>query len=405
MKKKTVLKTLLAVGSLIVAFGLAELIYRAVRPASEAVADWAFVDAAGNELDKNSIADLSKILYLVDGQGGLPKGVKPVPVPPAKRSKPPHAWRPNAHFYLRYTGPQQPYFDEGRVEYRFNSVGIREEDDLTHEPKPEGQYRVLCQGDSFTLGWGVRAEDNWTTLVEQELQKTHPELRTVNTGMAGQSYADEYWFALRDRLHRLQPDMVLVSLCLNDLIITNGKLGHYRDAALADKERDPDDFAWWEASTILRDFARAAGPAPLDLDPEHDYVSELLNLPADHVAYTNKNEGPDLYWASGTPQKSLRAMRDWCRQRDIPFGVVLWPLFQGLQQEQFYPFESLHQMVLSFCEDEGIKVQDLLPAFRGRNPEDLWVSPCDMHGNATAMVVASPPIAAFVRALGGLEGK
>src|SRR5262245_15030503 len=127
-------------------------------------------------------------------------------------------WLPGARFYLCYDGPRQPYFDErGCVEMRFNQFGIRDREDLTLD-KPAGVRRVVCLGDSFTLGWGVRREHAWPVLLEAELQRQTPALQVVNCGGCGSAYADEYELALRHRFGRFGPDLVLVTLCLNDLI-------------------------------------------------------------------------------------------------------------------------------------------------------------------------------------------
>jgi len=390
--KKLLQRLILLLVTFVLCFGLAELAWRALRKDGPD-AEMFFVDDGGKEWREDDPELLA----------GFASAVKRFvqPVPPGRRPMPPSAFLPGAHFAICYSGPAQDYFDDrGCVDYQFNSVGVREEDDLTFD-KPEGQYRILCIGDSFTLGWGVRAEDNWTHLVEQRLQEGRPSLRTINAGMAGHSYADEYWLSLEHRLHRFGPDMVLVSLCLNDLIITNGKLVHYREMALPDHLRDLPP-AWWEGSRMLRDLAVGLDGDPLALDPDRDVVQELLHLPADHPYYTNKQESPELYWGKGTPQKALTAMANWCRKEKVRFGVVIWPLFQGLGSRETYPFTSLHAMVEAFCAENGIACLDLLPAFVGHDARSLWVSPVDQHGNDEAMRIAAEPVAEFARRLGDL---
>lgn len=306
-------------------------------------------------------------------------------------------WKPNSRFFICYRGPQQPYFDaDGCVEYRFNRFGLRERDDLTLE-KPAGTQRVVCLGDSFTLGWGVRQDHNWPVLVEAELQRHWPDVQVVNCGGAGSAYVDEYELALRHRHGRFAPDVVLVSLCLNDLFVTNGKLGHYRTAALPDSDLPPADRRWWMASRLLRDLARQlAAASALDLDPERDWIAELMALPAGHLWYRNKGESPDLYWVGGTPQRALRGIRDWCAEHGARPAVVIWPFLQGLGKARHYPFAKMHTLVAEFCAAEGLPCLDLLPVLAGEPQESLWVSPADMHPNEHAQVLVAPAIAAFV---------
>jgi hypothetical protein len=306
-------------------------------------------------------------------------------------------WQPGAHFFICYQGPRRDYFDaDGCVEYRFNRFGIRDRDDLTLA-KPAGVRRVVCIGDSFTLGWGVRQEHNWPVLVERELRRTEPRVEVINCGGAGSAYADEYELALRHRFGRFAPDLVLVTLCLNDLLVTNGKLCQYRVAALGEADLPPAERRFWMASLLLFDLSRRlARPSALALEPDRDWVQELMDLPADHLWYRNKDETPSVYWVAGTPQRALRGIRDWCRAHGCTAAVVVWPLLQGLEEGATYPFERLHRLVGEFCAGEALPLLDVLPMLRGQCVEDLWVSPHDMHPNERAQELVAPALAAFV---------
>jgi lysophospholipase L1-like esterase len=308
-------------------------------------------------------------------------------------------WRPGARFFICYTGPRQDYFDaDGCVEYRFNRFGIRDRDDLSLG-KPEGVRRVVCIGDSFTLGWGVRAEHNWPRLVESELARQWPDRRVevINCGGCGSAYADEYALALQHRFGRFGPDVVLVTLCLNDLVLTNGKLCHYVPAALPDDELPAEERRWWMVSRLLADLRRTIhASTALALDPSRDWVADLLHLPGDHLWYRNKQETPAMYWTGGAPQAALRSMRDWGRRNGARVAVALWPFLQGLATDGTYPFATLHGMVGEFCRREGIPYLDLLPTLRGHEPAGLWVSPADMHPNERAQMLVTPTLAAFM---------
>ncbi len=310
----------------------------------------------------------------------LARGMMPLvePAPP----RPVRTFAPGLLFYICYQDYPQPWFDDlGCVEVRFNSSGIRDREEIGFD-KPEGQKRILCIGDSFTFGWGVNVEDCWTRLVETELRQTLGDVVTVNCGNAGASMAEEYWWGLRDRFHRFQPDMVVVTLCLNDLFVSNGGVAHLREK--------PD------TGLLLLDQLQflVQGSDPLRLDPDVDYVDMLVNLPADHPLYTDARK-PEFFWGSGTPQESLRQMRDWCAARDIPFAVILWPYVQGLGTDH-YPFTEMHQRVAEFCQVEGIEFLDLLPKFRNVRAQDLWVTPSDLHYNPRGHRLAVGPIARFL---------
>ena len=92
-------------------------------------------------------------------------------------------------------------------------------------------------------------------------------------------------------------------------------------------------------------------------------------------------------------------MRDWCRERGVVFAVSIWPLFQGLGENEHYPFRKMHAIVGQFCADNEIAFLDVLPALEGHPTPSLWVSPADYHGNDIAQRLAAGPIAEFLREL------
>jgi hypothetical protein len=72
-----------------------------------------------------------------------------------------------------------------------NRQGFRADRD-TPPRAPEGRVRVICSGDSFTLGYGVDNDHAWC----QRLAATDSHLETVNMGQGGYGVDQAYlWFA------------------------------------------------------------------------------------------------------------------------------------------------------------------------------------------------------------------
>lgn len=420
---KTLFRILLALVSTAVFFAAAEGLYRMVGPVGadehDLHARWRlfFRDAEGDAFPT-----------LVEA---WPKGLVR-PVPPKKTPRPRFAFAPDSTFYMCYTGlPEErrdefdatfpagtmtrlvPVEDGADGETRpveepvdasmavrcdSNSLGLREREEVIRLPKPDGERRVLCIGDSFTFGWGVKVEDVWVRRIEVALRERDPGVRTVNAGAAGAIYADEYAMALEKRFHVVDPDVFVVTLCLNDLIPSSQALAHQETAPWLLRQ-----------SFLLRDLVQSyALQGALTIDPDRDLVQELLDLPQEYYPAVAPWVGAgqvtreDL-WPGGGVQRALLSMRDWCAAHDVRFGVVIWPYFQGLGPGEHYPFEKLHRLVGEFCTAEGMAFLDVLPALRGvEKTSDLWVSPADYHGNRRAQELASPSIAAFVGGLLGL---
>jgi hypothetical protein len=77
--------------------------------------------------------------------------------------------------------------------FRTNSQGFRNDSDFTTE-EPEGRVRLICSGDSFTLGYGVSNADAWCT----QLATLDPRLETINMGQVAYGLGQAYLWYRRD---------------------------------------------------------------------------------------------------------------------------------------------------------------------------------------------------------------
>lgn len=79
------------------------------------------------------------------------------------------------------------------ISLRTNSQGFRSEHDFD-ESVPMGKFRIICSGDSFTLGYGVDNENTWC----QQLITLDPRLETVNMAQGGYGVDQAYLWYKRD---------------------------------------------------------------------------------------------------------------------------------------------------------------------------------------------------------------
>lgn len=106
--------------------------------------------------------------------------------------------------------------ERGGVVVVTSSVGLRTGEVAV--PKPPGEVRVLCLGDSLAFGWGLNEPDMWTTLLEERLARrsTGPRYRVVNAAIYGYATRQGRIQLGDEQLRRMEPDVVLMAFGLND---------------------------------------------------------------------------------------------------------------------------------------------------------------------------------------------
>jgi hypothetical protein len=101
---------------------------------------------------------------------------------------------------------------------RTNSRGFRNNSDFA-EAVPSGKIRVVCSGDSFTLGYGVSNDHTWC----QELAAIDPRLETVNMGQGGYGLDQAYLWYARDGI-ALDHDVQIFAFIGTDLRRMSSKI-------------------------------------------------------------------------------------------------------------------------------------------------------------------------------------
>jgi len=154
-----------------------------------------------------------------------------------------------------------------------NSQGFRATRDYARAV-PEGRVRLLCSGDSFTLGWGVDDAETWPA----RLEALDPRIETVNLGQGGYGVDQAYLWALREE-DSLEHQVHLFAFILEDL--QRMRYDRFREYGKPRLELRGDrpvavgvpldppaagNDAWWAASRtarlLLRLAGRSAAPEP-----------------------------------------------------------------------------------------------------------------------------------------------
>jgi len=219
---------------------------------------------------------------------------------------------------------------------------------------PQAQYdkatrRILFLGGSITLGWGVHEEDTVTVRLQRMLQAKGEKVEVLNGGV-GNYNAQRYVERFFQELKGLNPDDIVVQFFL-------------RDAEYLDPGRD---------NFILRNSQLAV--------TTWIAASRLLNRTGeaslyDHYVGVYKESEPGY----GAMRESLKKLAEYARQNNIRIYLAMTPDVHNLKD---YQFEFVHQRMKIIADEFGYQYVDLLPAFRGLSPKEVWAMPGDPHPNS-----------------------
>jgi hypothetical protein len=288
--------------------------------------------------------------------------------------------------YFRATYREEWYvegdFPPGRYP-RLNADGLR---DVDYGPKLPGAYRILLIGDSFTFGSGV--EDDaaiWPAHLERRLAELRPlpevsAYEVLNGGIAG-SLTDKWVALYRQQRELFRPDFVLVVFFVRDGTRMEPVADRLAAGSLARIHAEP----LAQLSTTYRYFREKFLAIHFGRQLERFFVDSYVGSAEQTVEWQRA-------------QANLLALRDGAAADGARFGLATFPMLYGLERDP-YPFQPAMDALERFCRAHDIPHLSLLPAFRGRQSSDLWVSTANKHPNAEGHAIAAGALLPFVREL------
>jgi lysophospholipase L1-like esterase len=271
------------------------------------------------------------------------------------------------------------------VPVTINSYGLRGGE--ISRPKPPNTVRIVVVGDSITFGYGIPVESTYAKVLEKRLNINAPgktQYEVLNGGTIGGSLSDYYHF-LSEKTELLQPDMILVGLALNDILVYS-ESGSISEAG-----------AQWHGRRLpwTRKFSRfLLRHSQLYL---FCYVRLKSAMYASGIIDVNKVRGldfvtltpPSAYqkeaWESSF--RMLAKIAAFCRGRGYRFGVVVFPMQMQLSAEELRLYRDRYHLRLGdgalsgepqqrlreFAAITGVTIVDLLPVYRAYRPEELYL--------------------------------
>jgi hypothetical protein len=231
------------------------------------------------------------------------------------------------------------------VTIRLNEWGLR--GGPVERLPPHGR-RILFLGGSIALGWGVPEEQTVEARLQTMLQGAQQPAQVLNGGV-GNYNAERYVTRFFTELEGLHPTDVVVHYFL----------------------RDAEDLPPGGGSILLR----------------HSELAVTLWI-AYHRLFDRSGERSlvDHYRAAYDPhasgflrmQAKLSELAGYAQAHSVRLYLAMTPDVHNLVD---YQFEFVHDAMRRIAEADGYTYVDLLPAMRGRPPQDLFALPGDPHPN------------------------
>jgi HEAT repeat protein/lysophospholipase L1-like esterase len=222
----------------------------------------------------------------------------------------------------------------------YNHDGLRDREHAA--AKPAGVRRVICLGDSTTLGWGIQPAEAYPQVLQDRLDALGRRVEVFNVALGGWSTRQEL-IAYRKIARRYAPDLVLLGVCLNDIPEMRNNLSR------------PSPFlaALHRRSALVRRLVAAE-------DREIKDVLELFTAP----------DAPKVRAAYEDVFADVRALRDDARADGAELAILVFPFRLQVRADAQPPLPQ--QRIAAFCAAERIRCLDLLPALRAAG-EDAYI--------------------------------
>jgi lysophospholipase L1-like esterase len=213
--------------------------------------------------------------------------------------------------------PNPAYY--GRQLSRFQTRGP----DFT-VPKPPGEFRVICVGDSTTFGWRNDPNQTYPAYLQSILRRRlkTDRIKVINAGVPGfnSAFALEY---LALRLINLKPDLVIIKVGYNDVFafLERKPLVDYTHVFPRPFESDIKDKKFWRLARYVY-VLRFIGHLLLDT-PVQQYVFGTWN----QGDWRRPRLPPNLEAnIRATFESYVRSMVALCRDRRVPVILLDLPL-------------------------------------------------------------------------------
>lgn len=234
------------------------------------------------------------------------------------------------------------------VPFHINQLGFRGPE--ISKTKPAGTFRVVCLGDSITMGSALPEFALYPAVLQKMLSEKYPlkSFKVVNAGISGYMIKEEI-LQLKEDILPLSPDVVVLQYTLYDPPGTMffNHVNPHRDLPIQGKQ------------FLLRHVSLARLAQELyghvGLTGNFFGLAHYFEMPTDSDAAKRIEAGWQEYF------KDLGELAEVCKQNNIPLLVLIIPHRSQFEDRRhaFTPQKRLE----AFSKEHGIVIIDPAPAF------------------------------------------
>jgi HEAT repeat protein/lysophospholipase L1-like esterase len=218
----------------------------------------------------------------------------------------------------------------------FNRDGLR---DRRHPlQKPERTYRLVCLGDSVTLGYGFSRAQAWPQFLQDLLAARGPGVEVFNVALLGWSARQER-YAYERIARRYRPDGVILAVVLNDLADLQNNLS-----------RPP---------RLLAELFRRSALVRRTMDPERREIQSVEELFV-------RPEPPKVTSAYARLFAEIRRLRDDVRADGATLALMVLPEAGQVGPHPRAPLPQ--ERIAAFARADGLPLLDPLPGLEAVGP-------------------------------------
>lgn len=264
-----------------------------------------------------------------------------------------------------------------------NSQGFR---GLENYDAMNDAYRLICLGDSFTLGYGVDDRETFPFQLQQNLKAG---TQVVNMGQGGYSVGQSYLW-LKRSAPELKPDLVVCVFIVEDFRRLN--------STLTGNGFSTPQFEVENGSLVVSNI-----PVPKKLQAgetlsQNFAIAESLtnhSMLAKGIAKMVSSEKMDAdEHALFVALHLLRETSRICNEMNCPMVVALTPTLPELfDPASSLKYQQYSDSLKSFLKTEGIPFHDLRPAFQNLDSETIFLDEKFHHYSAEGNRVVAEALA------------